>query len=158
VPPQGHIPGHLHRWGCATNAGRDVPVGFDVWPSSFQLTLNRYYHRSINVRKLVDVKFMPVLRNQTLARIIRLNKLPATPYLADSRFGLREMEDRDVPEVADLFSRYSERFDLVPVMSLAEARHQFLSGSGRGEIRDGRREGQVTWSYVVEVNGSLARS
>lgn len=86
----------------------------------------------------------------TIARMIRQYKINSTPTLASS--GLREMEDKDVKAVFDLFTRYMQRFDMVPVMTEEEVRHQFLSGRGKGE-KDaaGRREGQVVWTYVVEV-------
>ena len=111
----------------------------------------RYFHRSLNVPKLVDVKFTYVPRSMTLARMIRQFKLPSSPHL--SRSGLREMEERDVTEVADRFTKYMKRFDMVPEMTQDEVRHQFLSGRGKGE-KDPvtrRREGQVIWTYVVEV-------
>lgn len=83
--------------------------------------------------------------------MIRQYKISSTPTLA--RSGLREMEDKDVKAVFDLFTRYMQRFDMVPVMTEDEIRHQLLSGIGKGE-KDaaGRREGQVVWSYVVEVS------
>ncbi|KAI0362380.1 N-myristoyl transferase [Trametes cingulata] len=112
----------------------------------------RYYHRCLNIPKLVDVKFTSVPASMTLARMIRLHKLPDRPRLLDH--GLREMEDRDVPQVTDLFARYMQRFDLVPVMSEDEVRHQFLSGLGEGprgpDSWKTKRDGQVVWAYVVE--------
>jgi hypothetical protein len=109
--------------------------------------MNRYYHRSINIPKLVEARFTPVPRSLTLARMIRLYKLPSATRIA----GLREMEDKDVEEVTELFGRYSKRFDMAPVMTMEEIRHNFLSGQGSGEVTSGRRDGQVIWSYVVEV-------
>ena len=89
----------------------------------------------------------------TLARMIRLHKVPDRPRLLDQ--GLREMDDADVPQVSALFDRYMQRFDMVPVMTEADVRHQFLSGLGEGP-RGGEswktpRDGQVVWTYVVEV-------
>lgn len=106
----------------------------------------RYYHRSLNIPKLVDTKFTYVPRNQTLARMIRLQKVPSSTHLA-----LREMTESDIEQVADLYDRYMKRFDMVPLMTVEEIRHQFLSGLGRGDMVKGRREGQVVWSYVVEA-------
>ncbi|KAG6874231.1 hypothetical protein C0995_003777 [Termitomyces sp. Mi166 len=109
----------------------------------------RYYHRLLNVQKLIDVKFAYVPRSMTLARMIRVNKVPNTFTVP----GLREMEERDVPQVADLFARYMRRFDLAPLYDLDEVKHQFMSGMGTGAVGDGgpgRRAGQVTWTYVVE--------
>lgn len=77
-------------------------------------------------------------------------KLPSTPHFAAS--GLREMEERDVEQVTDLYKRYMSRFDMSPLMTAEEVRHNFLSGKGTGEVGvSGRREGQVLWVYVVEV-------
>jgi len=109
----------------------------------------RYYHRSLNVPKLLDVKFTYVPRNSTRARMTLQFKLPSTPHFAAS--GLREMEERDVEQVTDLYKRYMGRFDMSPLMTAEEVRHNFLSGKGTGEIgASGRREGQVLWVYVVE--------
>ncbi|KAF5373810.1 hypothetical protein D9758_000641 [Tetrapyrgos nigripes] len=109
----------------------------------------RYYHRALNVSKLVDVKFSYVPRNMTLARMIRLNQVNDKLTLP----GLREMEEKDIKQVAALFSKFMERYDMIPIMTLDEVKHQFLSGNGtgtRGDGGPGRREGQVTWAYVVE--------
>jgi len=79
--------------------------------------------------------------------MIRLNKVPEKPSLA-----LREMEVKDVPQVTKLYSKYMNRFDMAPDMTEEEIKHTFLSGRGVGEHSiKGRRNGQVIWSYVVEV-------
>ncbi|KAH6918482.1 N-myristoyl transferase [Coprinopsis sp. MPI-PUGE-AT-0042] len=109
----------------------------------------RYFHRSLNIPKLVDTKFTFVPRNMTLARMIRVNKVAERVYLR----GTREMEEKDVDAVHDLFSRYMQRFDMIPIFSKEEVRHQFLSGRGTGAVGGGgkgRRKQQVTWTYVVE--------
>ncbi|KAG5653839.1 hypothetical protein H0H81_010112 [Sphagnurus paluster] len=109
----------------------------------------RYHHRLMNIPKLVDIKFCYVPRNMTLARMIRVNKVPNT----FATRGLRQMEDRDVLQVADLFTRFMKRFDMAPVFDVDEVKHQFMSGIGTGAVGDGgpgRRVGQVTWTYVVE--------
>lgn len=87
----------------------------------------------------------------TQARMIRLNAVPATTALP----GLREMEEKDVLQIASLFTKYMRRFEMVPIYDVDEIQHQFLSGRGQGNIGDGgpgRRKGQVTWAYVVEVS------
>ncbi|KAL0946633.1 hypothetical protein HGRIS_012830 [Hohenbuehelia grisea] len=115
----------------------------------------RYQHRCLNVQKLVDTKFWFVPRSMTIARMIRLHKLPSKPHLN----GLREMEDRDVEAVADLYERYMKRFGIAPDMTVDDIRHHFLSGRGKGagepggELEHkwkGGREGQVVWAFVVE--------
>ncbi|RDB20961.1 Glycylpeptide N-tetradecanoyltransferase [Hypsizygus marmoreus] len=109
----------------------------------------RYYHRLMNVAKLVDIKFCYIPRNMTLARMIRVNKVPSYHSIP----GIREMEERDLLQVADLFTRYMKRFDMAPVFDIDEVKHQFLSGVGTGAVGEGgpgRRVGQVTWAYVIE--------
>jgi len=108
----------------------------------------RYYHRLLNVPKLIDVGFTGLKSGMTVARMVRLFKLPSAPALAAR--GLREMEDRDVPEVRAIFNQYMKKFGMQPVYNAEEVRHLFLSGRGHGDVRQGRREGQVVWAYVVE--------
>ncbi|KAJ7680973.1 N-myristoyl transferase [Mycena polygramma] len=112
------------------------------------ISVCRYYHRSLNIPKLLEIGFTYVPRNMTAARMIRVNKVPDTPTL-----NVRPMEEKDLVPVAVLFTKYMRRFDMVPVMSLDDVRHQLLSGQGTGNIGDGgegRRVGQVTWTCVVE--------
>ena len=66
----------------------------------------------------------------TQARMIRLHKLPEKPRLLEQ--GLREMEERDDPQVTSLFERYMKRFSMVPVYDVADTTHQFLSRRGEG--------------------------
>jgi len=107
----------------------------------------RYFHRSLNVPKLVDIGFCYVPRNMSQARMIRLNAVPEKPSLP----GLREMEDNDVLHVASLFTKYMKRYGMAPIFDLDEIKHQFLSGKGQVETSTpNRRQGQVTWTYVVE--------
>ncbi|KAF8965241.1 N-myristoyl transferase [Flammula alnicola] len=109
----------------------------------------RYYHRLLNIPKLVNTHFCYVPRNMTLARMTRVNKPPS----ATSIPGLREMEERDVVPATQLFTEYMKRFDMAPLYDVEDIRHQFMSGMGEGEMGSGgagRRERQVTWSYVVE--------
>ncbi|CAE7059276.1 unnamed protein product [Rhizoctonia solani] len=106
----------------------------------------RYFHRIIQVQKLVDAGFTHVPRGSTMARMLRQNAVPEDFTLS----GLREMEERDIESVLALYEKYMQRFQLTPIMNEAEMKHHMLSGRGVGEPKDGRREGQVVWAYVVE--------
>uniref|UniRef100_A0A672GFD2 Glycylpeptide N-tetradecanoyltransferase n=1 Tax=Salarias fasciatus TaxID=181472 RepID=A0A672GFD2_SALFA len=82
----------------------------------------RYWHRSLNPRKLVEVKFSHLSRNMTLQRTMKLYRLPdsiKTP-------GLRPMERRDVRQVTELLQKYLKRFQLTPSMGEEEVAHWFL--------------------------------
>ncbi len=93
----------------------------------------------------------------TLARMIRLNKVAERPHL--EKQGLREMEEKDIPQVAKLYASYMKRFGMAIEMTHDEVRHHFHSGLGEGPRGKDSwkvpREGQVVWTYVVEVGFSL---
>ncbi|XP_045155403.1 glycylpeptide N-tetradecanoyltransferase 1 [Echinops telfairi] len=81
----------------------------------------RYWHRSLNPRKLIEVKFSHLSRNMTMQRTMKLYRLPEVPKTA----GLRAMGKKDVPAVHRLLTRYLEQFHLTPVMSQEEVEHWF---------------------------------
>ncbi|KAJ3766611.1 N-myristoyl transferase [Lentinula raphanica] len=115
------------------------------------VSTTQYQHRNLNVTKLIDIQFSFVPRSMTLARMIRLNQLSNKPHLP----GIREMTEKDIPQVTELYAKYMDRFDMVPIMNAQEIKHQFLSGSGKPGTGDKwRRNGQVVWAYVVEDNDS----
>ena len=59
---------------------------FDGYFTFFLSCLHRYYHRSLNPKKLVDIKFSHIGRNQTMNRLIKLMRLPEVS--CDIIFGL----------------------------------------------------------------------
>ncbi len=79
--------------------------------------------------------------------MIRIYNLPSHT----SVLGLREMEEKDVPAVHGLWQTFMAHFDMVPDVTEEDVRHCLLSGRGEGEMKNWRREGQVVWSFVVEV-------
>lgn len=82
-----------------------------------------------------------------------MHKVPERPKLLDS--GLREMEEKDVPAITDLFERYNTRFGMAMEFTPDEVRHHFLTGRGEGPSGKDSwkkpRPRQVVWAYVVEV-------
>ncbi|NXW04249.1 NMT1 tetradecanoyltransferase, partial [Fregetta grallaria] len=82
----------------------------------------RYWHRSLNPRKLIEVKFSHLSRNMTMQRTMKLYRLPETPKTS----GLRPMEHRDISAVHKLLTEYLKQFHLTPVMSREEVEHWFL--------------------------------
>ena len=93
--------------------------------------------------------FIYVPQNMDPAGMSKLYEVPSTLRLGNS---LGEMEEVDVPAVASLYTQYMQRFDMALTMSVDEVRHHLLSGKGAGKQEENsQREGQVTWTYVVEV-------
>ncbi|MBN3309920.1 NMT1 tetradecanoyltransferase, partial [Amia calva] len=95
----------------------------------------RYWHRSLNPRKLIEVKFSHLSRNMTMQRTMKLYRLSEAPKTA----GLRTMQKKDVLVVQQLLLDYLRQFHLTPVMSEEEVEHWLLP---RENIID---------TYVVET-------
>lgn len=99
----------------------------------------RYYHRILNPKKLIDVKFSSLSKNMTMKRTLRLYNLPESPRLE----GFKELEKSHVPQVYSMLSEYLDKFDLAPKFSMDEVEHWFLS------------QEDVINSYVVERDGQV---
>lgn len=101
----------------------------------------RYFHRALNWQKLYECGFSPLPPGSKPQFQVRKYALPETTVTK----GLREMEERDLDSVSELFGKYSAKFDIAPVFTKEELNHWLLPK------RDASGE-QVVWSYVVEVN------
>jgi len=99
----------------------------------------RYWHRSLNPKKLIEVRFSHLQRNMTMQRTIKLYRLPEKPKTP----GFRALAEADVPQVAKLLNNYLAKFTLKPTYTDDEFAHWFLP-----------REGVID-SYVVENDGVI---
>lgn len=99
----------------------------------------RYWHRSLNPRKLVEVKFSHLSRNMTLQRTMKLYRLPDATKTA----GLRPMERKDIPMVQHLLNDYLKQFYLAPFMNEEEVAHWFLP------------QDHIIDTYVVESSNGV---
>lgn len=96
----------------------------------------RYYHRSLNPKKLIDVGFSSLTRNMNMSRTVKLYRLPETTLIE----GLRPLDPKkDLKQVALLMKEHMKKFDLAPQFSNEELAHWLTP------IPD------VISSYVVEV-------
>jgi len=86
----------------------------------------RYYHRSLNPKKLVDIGFSRLAARMTMARMIKLYKVPEKPATT----GLRPMEMRDVPSAHRLLDEYLTRFSLCVKFSVDEFAHWLMPRKG----------------------------
>ncbi|XP_030631297.1 glycylpeptide N-tetradecanoyltransferase 1b [Chanos chanos] len=82
----------------------------------------RYWHRSLNPRKLIELNFLSLGRNMTLQRAQKLNRLPKSPKTP----GLRAMTAEDVPRVQTLLQDYLSTFSLNPILSREEVEHWLM--------------------------------
>mmetsp|Transcript_134246 Transcript_134246/g.374181 ORF Transcript_134246/g.374181 Transcript_134246/m.374181 type:complete len:488 (+) Transcript_134246:200-1663(+) len=86
----------------------------------------RYYHRSLNPKKLIEVGFSHLGPRMTMARTIKLYKVPETPQLS----GMRQMEAKDVLRVFELVTGYLKKFHLHPEFTAEEIGHWMLPRDG----------------------------
>ncbi|KAH8296174.1 hypothetical protein KR054_002577 [Drosophila jambulina] len=86
----------------------------------------RYWHRSLNPKKLVDVRFTHLARNMTMQRTMKLYKLPDQPKTK----GYRRITAKDMDKAHKLLEDYLKRFQLCPVFSKEEFRHWFTPKEG----------------------------
>ena len=104
-------------WHAAYTAGVVLPT---------PIATARYWHRSLDVRKLVDTGFTCVPPRTTLARAVRLHRLPAEPATE----GLSPMAAADVEGVAAVLARALARRALAPALSPADVAHALLPRPG----------------------------
>jgi len=86
----------------------------------------RYYHRSLDPKKLIEIGFSRLMPRMTMARTIKLYKLPESP--AHSR--LRAMVPADVPKAHALLAKYLSTFALAPALDAEEFAHWVLPRPG----------------------------
>lgn len=68
-----------------------------------------YWHRSLNPKKLIEVKFSHMSRNMTMQRTLKLFKLPDTPRTP----GFRKMVATDVPRAHKLLVEVSIKSNIL---------------------------------------------
>jgi glycylpeptide N-tetradecanoyltransferase len=98
---------------------------------------NRYYHRSLNPKKLIEIGFSHLQARMTLSRTQKLYKLPPAPLTS----GLRPLEKKDVPVACRLLNNYLSKFGLHQTFSEGEFEHALVTRPG------------VVYSWVVEEAG-----
>ena len=93
-----------------------------------------YWHRPLDIKKLIAVGFSQANPRRTMARTIKLYQVPDAPTVE----GLREMEARDVEVVTSMLRKYLGRFKLAPKLTEEDVRHWLIHQDG------------VISSYVLE--------
>lgn len=94
----------------------------------------RYYHRSLDPVKLVEIGFTRFSHNLNKARAQKLYRLPESPLIP----GVRPFQEKDVQIVHRLLMDYLQRFSLYIEFTEGDIRHFFTP------------QNDVIYSYVVE--------
>lgn len=99
----------------------------------------RYWHRSLNAKKLIDVQFSHLSRNMTMQRYVKLYKLPEQTKVA----GFRPMRPEDLKKASVLLRNHLKKFSMAPVFDDEEFAHWFTP----------RKD--IVNAYVVEKEGVI---
>jgi len=99
-------------WQAAYTAGRVIPK---------PIANCRYFHRSLNPKKLVDVGFSHLSKMMTMTRAIKLFKVPERPEIP----GIRALQPKDVPETVALLKEYLEQYEIHANFNEEEFMHWF---------------------------------
>lgn len=87
----------------------------------------RYWHRSLNPKKLIDVKFSHLTRNMTMQRTLKLYKLPEQTKTP----GFRPFNPAtDTKQAFALLCEYLKKFQLTPQFNQEEFLHWFSPRPG----------------------------
>lgn len=105
---------HLENiWQASYTAGVVIPT---------PISTCRYWHRSLNPKKLIDVGFSRLGARMTMSRTVKLYKLPESTVTK----GFRKMELRDVPAVTRLLKEYLRQFAVAPDFDQDDVEHWLL--------------------------------
>lgn len=99
----------------------------DIWQAAYTagvvlpkpVSVCRYWHRSLNPKKLIECQFSSLQPRMTMARTIKLYKLPPSP----TTVGLRPMRASDAPAVASLLNMYLAKYKLTQHFTMEEVEH-----------------------------------
>ena len=115
----------------------------------------RYWHRSLNLKKLIDLKFSHLNRNMTIQSQMKLLKLPElSNYPID---GFRFMNKEDVPSACKLLNEYLTKFKMVPIFTEEEFYYWFFPGKSwirALELEKYRSSYTPIWYNLVRGNSN----
>ncbi len=100
----------------------------------------RYYHRPLNIIKLIEVGFSYLPPLMTLDSVVNKYRLPPVIYINKvTKLSLKCLEIQDIPQVCDLLEQYLQQFEFKPKFNEKELAHLLLPIEN------------VIYSYVVKV-------
>jgi len=122
---------HLRNiWQAIYTSGTRIPT---------PITEARYYHRSLNPKKLIDIKFSSLPPNQTLSRMVKLYRLPEEPKIE----GVREFKTKDIAAVTKLLQEHLVKSKVHLRFTEEDVKHWLIP----------RKD--VIYSYVVEKDKKI---
>ncbi|UKJ90092.2 glycylpeptide N-tetradecanoyltransferase 1 [Theileria orientalis] len=98
----------------------------------------RYWHRPLDIKKLISARFSGVGKRMTISRAVRLYKVNEV-----ENNEMRPMEKKDVSSLYKLLKDHLNAFKLYQVFTQDEVHHLFLPQEG------------IIHTYVKSVNGNV---
>jgi glycylpeptide N-tetradecanoyltransferase len=115
----------LDIWQAIYTAGAVLPM---------PVSQCRYFHRSLNPKKLVEIGFSPLPPRMTMSSLIKALRMPTATAIP----GFRPMERKDLVQVEKLLKEYQAKCQLITHYNEDEVAHWMLPQDG------------VVSSFVVE--------
>eukprot|EP00479_Gromia_sphaerica_P006636 TRINITY_DN194_c0_g1_i1.p1 TRINITY_DN194_c0_g1~~TRINITY_DN194_c0_g1_i1.p1 ORF type:complete len:407 (+),score=82.44 TRINITY_DN194_c0_g1_i1:77-1297(+) len=106
-----------NRWQAVYTAGVVLPK---------PVAKNRYFHRSLNPKKLIEIGFSRLRARMTMRATIMLYKVPPEPRTP----GIREMVEADLEQAQQLLMNYLADFKLFTEFSVEDFKYWFLPREG----------------------------
>ena len=119
-----------NKWWAVYTSGTMLPKPF---------AQTTYYHRNLNVKKLVDIHFTYLPHNINMARAKNIYKLPTELPIN----GYRQMEEKDVDQVHDLLANFEKQFKVHGYYDKDQVKHWFIPRKN------------VVYSYVRDLDGKI---
>ena len=119
----------------------------DIWQAVYTsgtllprpICTTTYYHRNINLEKLLDVGFTYLRPQLNLARAKKLYNIQKETTID----GLRKLEKKDIEQVFVILNEYLSKFKVRPFYSKEEVAHWFTP------------KDKLVFSYVVEKDNKV---
>lgn len=105
-------------------------------------TQTRYYHRSLNPKKLIEARFTYANPKFSVSAYEKLNQLPDKPNIAQGSI-LRPTEERDIKQIRKMLIDFLSQNQIYQEYTKEEARHWFVHRT------------DVIESFVIEKNGKV---
>jgi len=98
-----------------------------------------YYHRPINIKKLIEINFIALNKNVTNKMMYKIYKIP------ESKFNkkIRKMNLMDLDIVFQLYTNYISKFKIHPIFTQEEFNNWFSNNN------------QIIYSYVLTNNNDI---
>jgi glycylpeptide N-tetradecanoyltransferase len=109
-----------------------------------------YYHRNLNIKKLIDANFLAPQNNLSLSSYLKLNKV-----WPDFTLKFRELNEKDITICCQLLNKFNQKFKIFKVFDDQLFKHHFLPQKDIISSLIVEKDNQITHFisfYYLDVN------